>query len=50
MHTIMGDIVNEHKETYNEDTMRNVTDVYLKEIATNRDPNFNGNSTNCLSI
>ena len=38
----MSELVNEHKRTYDDDTMRNLTDVYLKQIKESNDPNFNG--------
>ena len=38
----MSELVNEHKKTYDDDTMRNLTDVYLKQIKESNDPNFNG--------
>lgn len=42
LHITMSELVNEHKRTYDEDTMRNLTDVYLKQIKESNDPNFNG--------
>ena len=42
LHITMSELVNEHKRTYDDDTMRNLTDVYLKQIKESNDPNFNG--------
>ena len=42
LHITMSELVNEHKKTYDDDTMRNLTDVYLKQIKESNDPNFNG--------
>ena len=42
LHTTMSELVNEHKRTFDDDTMRNLTDVYLKQIKESNDPNFNG--------
>ena len=42
LHLTMSELVNEHKRTYDDDTMRNLTDVYLKQIKESNDPNFNG--------
>jgi len=41
LHITMSELVNEHKRTYDDDTMRNLTDVYLKQIKESNDPNFN---------
>jgi len=41
LHSTMSEILNEHKRTYDKDSMRNLTDVYLKQIQESRDPNFN---------
>ena len=38
--SLMRDIVREHKETYDEDNMRDFVDVYLREMAGTRDPSF----------
>ena len=32
----------QHVETYDEENMRDFVDVYLKEIASSKDPSFNG--------
>ena len=42
LHITMSELVNEHKRTFDDDTMRNLTDVYLKQIKESNDPNFNG--------
>jgi len=36
------EIVEEHKETFDENNMRDFIDVYLKEIKEGNDPDFNG--------
>ena len=46
LHSTMSEILNEHKRTYDKDSMRNLTDVYLKQIQESRDPNFNGKQKN----
>ena len=46
LHSTMSEILNEHKRTYDKDSMRNLTDVYLKQIQESRDPNFNGKYQN----
>ena len=46
LHSTMSEILNEHKRTYDKDSMRNLTDVYLKQIQESRDPNFNGKYPN----
>ena len=33
----------QHVETFDEDNLRDFVDVYLKEIASSKDPAFNGN-------
>ena len=43
LHSTMSEVLNEHKSTYDEDSMRNLTDVYLKQIKESNDPSFNGN-------
>ena len=40
--TTMSELVNEHKRTYDDNTLRNLTDVYLKKIKESNDPKFNG--------
>ena len=42
MHAEMVKIVNEHKETYDEDNLRDFTDAYIKQIKTSGDPGFTG--------
>ena len=42
LHETMSEVLNEHKRTYDDDTMRNLTDVYIKQIKESNDPNFNG--------
>ena len=32
----------QHVETFDEDNLRDFVDVYLKEIASSKDPAFNG--------
>ena len=34
----------QHVETFDEDNLRDFVDVYLKEIASSKDPAFNGNN------
>ena len=38
----MAQVVNEHKETHDEDNLRNLIDVYIKQIKTSGDPGFTG--------
>ena len=42
MHSEVKKIVNEHKETYDEDNLRDFTDAYIKQIKTSGDPGFTG--------
>ena len=42
LHSTMSEVLNDHKKTYDEDSMRNLTDVYLKQIKESNDPSFNG--------
>ena len=42
LHSIMSELVTEHKKTYDEDSMRNLTDVYLKQIKESNDPAYSG--------
>ena len=42
LHSLMTEVVNEHKKTYDDDCMRNFTDVYLRQIKESTDPGFNG--------
>ena len=43
LYSTMSEVLNDHKTTYDEDSMRNLTDVYLKQIKESNDPSFNGN-------
>ena len=38
----MACLVEEHRKTYDEDSMRNFIDAYMKQMETSRDPGFNG--------
>ena len=42
MHSEVAKIVNEHKETYDENNLRDFTDAYIKQIKTSGDPGFTG--------
>ena len=42
LHSTMSELVSEHKRTYDDDSMRNLTDVYLKQIKESNDPSFRG--------
>ena len=42
MHSEVAKIVNEHKELYDEDNLRDLTDAYIKQIKTSGDPGFTG--------
>ena len=42
LHSLMTEVVNEHKKTYDADSMRNFTDVYLRQIKESNEPGFNG--------
>ena len=39
-YALMRDIVKQHKETFDEDNLRDCVDVYLKEMRTTPDPSF----------
>ena len=43
----MSELIMEQKGTYDQDSMTNLTDVYLKQIKESSDPNFNGRSMLC---
>ena len=38
----IAQFVIQHVETYDEENMRDFVDVYLREIASSKDPSFNG--------
>ena len=41
----------QHVETFDEENLRDFVDVYLKEIASSKDPAFNGDKkNNCLTM
>ena len=42
LHAAMSEVLNEQKKTYDEDSMRHLVDVYIKQIKESNDPNFNG--------
>ena len=42
LHSEMTKTVNEHRETYDEDKMRDLIDVYIRQIRTSGDPGFTG--------
>jgi hypothetical protein len=37
------ELVDEHKSTFDENHLRDFIDVYLKEMQSGQDPDFNGN-------
>ncbi len=39
----MKELVDEHKSTFDENHLRDFIDVYLKEMQSGQDPDFNGN-------
>ena len=38
----ISQVLIQHVETYDEENMRDFVDVYLREIASSKDPSFNG--------
>ena len=42
MYSEVAKIVKGHKETYDEDNLRDFTDAYIKQIKTSGDPAFTG--------
>ena len=43
---LMRNIVKQHIENFDEGNMRDFVDVYLKEMASSKDPAFNGKVEN----
>ena len=47
---LMRNIVKQHIENFDEGNMRDFVDVYLKEMASSKDPAFNGKVENILPL
>jgi hypothetical protein len=42
IHSLVKELVDEHKSTYDDNHMRDFIDVYLREIESTGDADFNG--------